>query len=131
MNTHQLPREIESRLALLETQFETVVAAVTSGDPVQLESAGEVIRQAAMDFSGMLQNLPADVQSFRLVQPRLKKIANALAAQRVNLIRRTAVVERTLNALVPSSADSTYKPGITGPYASAVKQSGAFKVLAA
>ena len=33
MITHQLPSEVEIRLALLEAQFETVVAAVHSGCP--------------------------------------------------------------------------------------------------
>lgn len=131
MLTTQLPRDIETRLIQLEAQFEAVVAAVASGDPVQLEQAGVAIRQAAVDFTRMMQGLSADASVAREVKPRLKKIASALTAQRGNLIRRSVVVERTLHAMVPGTVDSTYNPKATGPYASALKQSGAFKLLAA
>jgi hypothetical protein len=131
MLTTKLPIDIETKLAQLEAQFEAVVAAVNSGDPEQLEKAGLTIRQAAVDFSGMMQSVPADLAATKQIKPRLKKIANALAVQRVNLIRRSVVVDRTLQAMVPAAVDDAYKPGASGPYASALKQSGAFKLLAA
>jgi hypothetical protein len=131
MLTPKLPNEIELKLAQLETQFEAVAAAVSSGDPVLLEQAGVAIRQAAVDFTGMMQSVPADLAATKQVKPRLKKIATALAVQRVNLIRRSVVVERTLQAMVPAAVDNSYKPGASSPYASALKQSGAFKLLAA
>ena len=127
----KLPDDIEIKLAQLEAQFEAVVAAVNSGDPAQLEQAGLTIRQAAVDFTGMMQSVPADKVASSQIKPRLKKIANALAVQRVNLIRRSVVVDRTLQAMVPAAVDDSYKPGAAGPYASALKQSGAFKLLAA
>jgi hypothetical protein len=101
-----------------------------SGEPVALEAASGTLRQAAIEFSALLQRLaPADLKNPDL-KLRLKKIAEGMATQRTGLIRRTALVEMALNAVVPASLNATYAQA-AGPYGSAGKPTGAFKYLAA
>lgn len=122
--------EIEKPLSLIEGQYDAVSFAVNSGDPVSLESASVALRQAAVEFSSLLEELPAGVRTGAELKLRLKALANGLAIQRENLIRRTVVVERALHAMVPATRESTYAQS-SGLYAGAGRQSGAFKLLAA
>lgn len=65
----------------------------------------------------------------RNFQQRLGKVAQGMAMQREALLRRTAVVERSLHSIVPASRSNTY--GGAAPYGHSVRQTGAFKLLAA
>jgi hypothetical protein len=125
-----LSPEIEKPLSQIESQYNAVAAAVSSGDPVSLDAASIALRQAAVDFSGLLQALPADALSANELKLRLKKLGRGLASQREGLIRRTVVVERALHAMVPGARESTYAQS-GGPYVGAGRQTGAFKLLAA
>ena len=125
-----LPAHIEEALVEVELHFNDVSAALVSGEPLALAAASAALRQASLDLSALLQRLsPMDLQnaSFKL---RIKKIADGMASQRESLIRRTALVEMALNAIVPATQGTTYAQAV-GPYGSAGKQSGAFKYLAA
>jgi len=123
-----LPAEIEKPLSLIELQCEAVAAAVASGEPLGLESAAAALKQAALDFSSLLERLPAPQQPGAELRLRLKKLAGRLGQQRENLIRRSVVVERAVQAMVPATRQATYgRP--TGPYAGAA--SGAYKSFAA
>lgn len=125
-----IPAHLEKALAELEFHVNTVSAALVSGEPVALEAASGALRQAAIDFSALLQRLaPSDLKNQDL-KLRLKKIAEGLTTQRTSLIRRTALVEMALNAIVPASRDTTYAQA-AGPYGSVGKQTGAIKYLAA
>jgi hypothetical protein len=125
-----LSPEIEKPLSQIESQFNAVMAAVNSGDPVSLDAASVALRRAAVDFSGLLQALPANALSANELKLRLKKLGRDLAGQRESLIRRTVVVERALHAMVPGARESTYAAS-GGPYMGAGRQTGAFKLLAA
>ena len=125
-----LSPDIEKTLSQIEKQFGAVTAAVNSGDAASLEPLSVALRQAAVDFSSLLQGLPADARPSSELRLRLRKLAQGLAGQRQNLIRRTVVVERALHAMVPATRGSTYAQS-SGPYAGAGRQTGAFKLLAA
>ena len=103
-----LPAEIEKPLALIELQCQAVAAAVASGDPVDLEAASQALRDAAVDFSSLMGQLGGAAQAGPQLRARLKKLATNLGVQREALLRRSAVIERGLNALVPSTQKSTY-----------------------
>jgi hypothetical protein len=126
----KLSTHLEDALAHVEHQFNCVSDALVSGEPLALEAASIALRQAAMDFSVLMQRLtPADLKNKDL-KTRLKKIVDGMAIRRESLIRRTAMVERALSAVVPASGNNTYSPN-SSPYGSAGKQSGAFKYLSA
>ena len=121
---------IENALSGVELCSTEVSAALVSGDPLALLSASSALRQAALDFSQLLQDLtPADLKN-RDLKTRLKKLADGMASQRENLLRRSVLVERALNAIMPATLNTTYTQA-AGPYGSVGKQSGAFKLLAA
>lgn len=121
---------MEDALRQVELCLNGVSAALVEGEPDALLGASAALQQAAMDFSAVLERLtPADFQNEAL-KSRLKKVAEGMALRRESLIRRTALVERALNAIVPASQNATYAQAV-GPYGSPGKQTGAFKVLAA
>jgi hypothetical protein len=125
-----LSPEIETPLSQIELQCDAVSAAVNSGDPVSLESVSIALRQAAVEFSGLLEGISVDGHSGQEFKVRLKKVAQNLAIQRESLIRRTVVVERALHAMVPATQESNYAQS-SGPYAGTARQSGAYKRFAA
>jgi len=123
------PAHLEKALTEVELYFNDVSVALVS-EPLALATASATLRQAAIDFSALLQGLaPIDLKNQNL-KLRLKRLADGMAVQRESLIRRTVLVERGLNAIVPSTQSATYAQ-VAGPYGSAGKQTGAFKYLAA
>jgi hypothetical protein len=103
-----LPAEIEKTLSLIEFQCEAVAAAVADGEPQVLEGASNALRQAALDFSALMDSQGGARQAGPELRARLQKVATRLNSQRENLLRRSAVVERGLHALVPATQKSTY-----------------------
>ncbi len=99
---------LETSLLQIELQCESVAAAVASGEPQALEGASNALRQAAVDLSALVQRLGGAAQAGPELHTRLKKLAGVLNIQRENLLRRSAVVERSLHALVPATRKSTY-----------------------
>jgi hypothetical protein len=60
----------------------------------------------------------------------LQQLAIRLSIQRAGMMRRAALVDQTLQAMVPGALSTTYDP-TPAPYGSVRKQTGAFKTLAA
>lgn len=120
----------EKSLADVERCFNDVAAALVSGEPVALEAASTLLRQAAINLSTLMQGLSPVERNNQDLTLRLKKIADGTAILKDGLFRRTALVEMALNAVVPATQDASYAKA-SGPYGSAGKQTGAFKYLAA
>lgn len=125
-----LSSHLEKALTEVEGHFNDVSAALVSGEPQALCTASAALRQAAIDFSALLQRLtPIDLKHKEL-KPRLTQISHGMALQRESLLRRSALVEMALNTVMPSAPGATYAQ-TGGLYASVARQSGAFKYLAA
>ena len=120
----------EKSLVDVEHCFNAVAAAIVSGEPVALEAASALLRQAAINLSTLMQGLSPAERKNKDLTLRLKKIADGTATLKDGLFRRTALVAMALNAVVPATQDATYAKA-SGPYGSAGKQTGAFKYLAA
>lgn len=125
-----LASHIEVSLADIEWQFNQVTAALISGEPLALVAASGALRQAAMNFAALLQRLTPAERRHKELKLRLKRLADGLVFQRESLIRRSVLVDRALNAMVPATRNSTYTQS-AGPYGSPAKQTGAFKYLSA
>lgn len=124
------PAHIEETLADVESHFDDLSKALVSGEPIALAAASAALQQAAIVFSQLLQRLtPVELKNNEL-KSRLKILSDGMVLRRESLIRRTVLVERALNAIVPATCSATYSRA-AGPYGSAGKQSGAFKSLAA
>ena len=121
---------IEAALVDVERQFSDVADALVSGDPLSLQAASNSLRHAAVDFAGLVQGLTSSDLKDPALQSRVQKLADGMTNHREGLIRRSGMVERRLNALVPATQNNTYTQAGRG-YGSSGKQTGAFKVLTA
>lgn len=125
-----LSAHIEGALIEVESHFNDISKALVSDQPRALEVASTALRQATIDFSALLQRLtPAELKNSDL-KLRLTTLSEGMVLRRESLIRRTVLVERALNAIVPATCNATYSRA-AGPYGNPGKQTGAFKVLAA
>ena len=121
-----LSAPLEAALQHVEKQFQDLSAALVSGEPVALESASAAMRQAGIDLSALTQRLiPAERKNPQLTL-RLKALADGLGERRASLLRRTALVERELNTILPANQGGTYTNS-AGVYGSSAKSSGALK----
>ncbi len=121
---------IEKSLTDAERHVAEVAAAIVSGEPQSLGIASASLRQATLTLSDAVQRLSPAQQRDPRVSARVRKMAAALALQRESLIRRSVLVERALNTLVPATRDAGYAQG-AGAYGRPGRQSGAFGRLSA
>lgn len=124
------PTHTNQALTEVELLLNAVSVALVSGEALALADASAALRQAAIDFSQCLQSLTPVERADHRLKSRLKQLAAEMAVRRESLIRRSVLVERALNAIVPATRSATYTPA-AAPYASLGKQTGAFKYLAA
>jgi hypothetical protein len=127
-----LTPELESSLAAVEFHFDKVSAAILSGEPQVLLDASTRLKQAAVDFSGLLASnqFAHDLigKEFKL---RMANMVDGFAMQRESLIRRNASVERALHVIIPATSNDTYQQS-AGQYGSGgVRPSGEFRFIAA
>jgi len=125
-----LPAPLEAALQHIEKQFKDLSAALVSGEPVAVESASAAMRQAGLDMTALVQRLTPAERKNRQLAVRLKALADGLGERRASLLRRTALVERELNTILPATQGGTYA-NTAGAYGSPAKSSGAFKRFSA
>jgi hypothetical protein len=121
---------MEQALAQAESHLRSVASAIVSGEPQSLAIATTSLRLAALALAQTLQRAgPAD-QADPAVKRRVRSMARTLAQQRESLIRRTALVDRALHALVPASRGDNYGPGGSAD-GTAGRSTGSFRMLSA
>jgi hypothetical protein len=121
---------IDEAFLLAEQCFADLSQALVSGEPEALAASSAKLQRAALELSTLVSRLSPQDTGVPAFKTRLKQLANGLSIRRESLIRRTVLVDRALNALVPSTVKSTY--GAVGKtYAAVAPQTGAFKCLAA
>jgi hypothetical protein len=117
---------------LVERQFNEVSLALADGSPLATEAASERLQKIAvelvqrLDAAGPLGRSAAP----RALQLRVKALAEGMGALRMALRRRSALVERSLQVVVPTVGISTYG-GDSGRYTVAPRQTGTVRGLAA
>jgi len=116
-------------LDLVEQQFNEVAAVLAQGKATQLEAASATLQRLTSDLVELLRTASGDAAMRTAIVQRVKALAEGTTLLRTQLHRQAALVEQTLKVVMPSGPASTYADG--GPYGSAMRQSGAFKVLAA
>lgn len=124
------PAEFEKMLTQIERQCQALAVAVSQGDPDEVCVSSAAFQKLAVDTSHFFASQPSQAHTSLTDRARLKQIAKSLALQREQLIRRSAVNERALQALVPATSEASYAQ-LAGPYGGAVRQSGAFRLLTA
>ena len=126
-----LHEKIESALKQVELQSEAVALALETGESAALETAAATLREAVLLFSQFAPHIsPADREDV-LLKLRLKRLAASLASHREGLVRRSVMVDRALDTLLPAATESATYNKTTGPYGARGRQSKAFNVLKA
>lgn len=119
-----------THLDLVEQQFNEVSVVLAEVNPTQLEVASAALQRLASDLVELLRTAQGDEAMRLTVVQRLQALSQGTMLLRSQLHRQAALVEQALKVVMPGGGPvSTYADG--GPYGSAVRQSGAFKVLAA
>jgi hypothetical protein len=121
---------MEQALAEVESQLRTVANAIVAGEPQSLTIAATSLRLAALALAQTMQDAGAAGRPDPSLKRRVRIMARTLARQRESLIRRTALVDRSLNALVPATRGASYAPGASA-YGTAGRPTGAFRMLSA
>ena len=121
---------MEQTLADAELHVRNVAAAIVSGEPQALAIAATSLRLAALALAQALQRPAPAGQADPATKRRVRTMARTLAHQRESLIRRTALVDRSLHALVPASRGDNYAPGGSA-YGTAGRPTGSFRMLSA
>ncbi|MDE2418576.1 MAG: hypothetical protein KGN32_12300 [Burkholderiales bacterium] len=116
-------------LDLVEQQFNEVAVVLAESNPARLEMASAALHRLASELVELLRTAHGGEAVRRATVQRLKALSQGTLLLRSQLHRRVALVEQALKVVMPSEPVSTYSDG--GPYGSAMRQSGAFKVLAA
>ena len=121
-----LSGQLEAALKRIEKQFQDLSVALVNGEPVALESASVAMRQASIDFSAFVQGLSRAERKDPQLAIRLKALADGLSVRREALIRRTALVDRELNTILPGPQEATYAKSGSG-YGGTAQSLGRFK----
>ncbi len=124
-----LPPTLEHQMDRVEQQFNEVSAALLAGDALALQSACAALQQASVALIQISNN-----QNGRLTPAlgrRVKVLSTSFAQVRDGLHRRAALVDRSLQVVVPSMEKASTYAGESAPYGSATRKSGAFRVVSA
>ncbi len=128
--SHQDPsHDIQSALSLAEFCARAVSQALLDGDPAAVEAASRDLHRSSLSLAGALQPRQGKLTQAPEVRERLATVVQNMAMHREALLRRSAMVERSLHSIVPATRKSTY--GGAAPYGHNPKQSGAFRLLSA
>lgn len=121
---------MEKMLADAELHMRNVASAIVSGEPQALSIAATSLRLAALALAQALPRPDSTGQIDSATKRRVRILARALAQQRESLLRRSALIDRALHALVPASRVDSYAPG-GSTYGTAGRPTGSFRMLSA
>ena len=122
--------KIEEAFLQTELCFQEVSSALVSGAPEALLASSAKLQCAAIELSDLLKQAPKNHTHTQAYQSRLNALATSLGGRKESLVRRKVLVDRALNALVPSTVKSTYGQS-PNAYGAVGRQTGAFKTLSA
>lgn len=118
-----IPHDAVQALAALETELQAITDALSDSDSHKLLNVSESLRQGALALKEIVRQLTPAVQADPQLRRRLLLLANGMALCRENLARRTVLVERRLQTIVPSAAGADSYGKSASPYARLGRQS--------
>jgi hypothetical protein len=117
-------------LRIAEKRAQVLSAVLLGGQPDLVAAAAHDVQQSALALSESLQGAQKRGALEPVLKQRLRRLGQELAMQREACMRRSAVVDRALNSIIPSSRPNTYSAR-TGPYGQQARRSGAFNLISA
>jgi len=117
-------------LALAEERSRCLSEALLAGEADPIAVASSELQQVVQVMSASLQKAAVRASLDGPSAQRLRRLGQELVQQREACLRRSAVVDRALHSIIPSSRSTTYGGGAT-PYAQQARRTGAFKLISA
>ena len=102
--------------------------ALLLGDPERVHAATRELHDGAHALALALRGVDGGASLVASLRERLVSVARDIGIQREALLRRSAVVDRALQALVPQTQSSTYS-GALGRYAGRSTSTAAFRTF--
>lgn len=121
---------IQDLLTLAENRSRVLSDALLAGEPDQVAVASSGMQQVVQVLSDTLQQAHQRATLDGSSAARLRRLGQDLAQQRQACLRLGAVVDRSLNSLLPSTRANTYG-GANTPYGQQARRTGAFKLISA
>ena len=121
---------IQDLLTIAEKRSQVLSEALLAGEPDRVAVASSDVHQVVQVLSDQMQQAQQRATIDGSSALRLRRLVQHLVQQREACLRHSAVVDRSLNSLLPASRTSTYGGGNT-PYGQQARRSGAFKLIAA
>lgn len=108
MHLITLQPELHNALAQAERSVAASGRALIEGNPQQLHAATQDLHDSAHALALVLRGVNGASALAAGTRERLVRVARDIALQREALLRRSAVVEQSLQSLVPQSRSPTY-----------------------
>lgn len=106
---------LDQALSTVEQHLEKVSVALLSADSDALQACSQQLRDASVVFAQMLDALPVGTPLSAAMHQRMSAVSATLGIQRESLAKVSAVTDRQVSTLVPSSdASPTYGSSMGG-----------------
>ncbi len=119
--------EIHQALAQAERSVAATGQALLQGLPEQVQVAARELHDSAHALALALRGVDGGAALAQAVRDRLVRVARDIAMQREALLRRSAVVERSLQSLVPQQGQASTYTGALGRYGGPAAAASAFR----
>jgi len=120
--------EVQDALAQAERSVQATSQALLQGLPDLVHAATRELHDSAHALALVLRGVDGGAALAGSMRERLVRVAQDIGMQREALLRRSAVVERSLRSLVPQTQTSTYA-GALGRYARGAGRSASFRTF--
>ena len=132
MHTAPLPATpVEQALLAAENMQQAVAKALLAGQPDLLQAAAIDLQRAAVALLDAVVAVNGAIHLRSPLRQRVLAVARSLTLYREACLRRGAVVQRSLQSILPAATGAATYGASSGPYGNQSRQSGAFKVLSA
>ena len=132
MGLAELSARLDALALTAEARQHAVGMALVDGQPGVLEKAAAELQAAIAELTQTVEAVKREGPLAPALRQRLLDMSHRLAAHREACLRRGAMVERSLQSVLPAAPSGpVYAAGSNNPYSRSARQSGAFKVLSA
>lgn len=121
--------DVHDALDQAERSVAATGQALLDGVPEHLHCATRELHDSAHALALVLRGVDGGATLAHSARDRLIRVARAIGHQREALLRRSAVVERSLQTLVPQQQQSSTYTGALGRYAGRAASTSAFRTF--
>lgn len=120
--------EVQNALDQAERSVAATGQALVLGEPEHVHAATRELHDSAHALALALRGVDRGASLRASLRDRLVSVARDIGLQREALLRRSAVVERSLQSLIPQTQSSTYSSAL-GRYAGHAASPAALRIF--